>query len=127
MQEAAPLGGPFQLTCVPKKAADRDPLKQDIGTQVWLSSEFSLLPPPPAPCSSKSWALGNGTCEAPVTASLNKRVNHPHTLLGGLIEKIGDGKGEAQSRVSREENLPKDWARFLVGLLVQTQELWTGR
>lgn len=35
----------------------------------------------PAPCSSISWALGNGTCETPVRASLNKRVViHLHTL-----------------------------------------------
>lgn len=57
--------------------------------------ELRCLPAPtsPAPCSSISWALGNGTCEAPVRASLNKRVIRLHTLCLEVSEKRGNGGG----------------------------------
>lgn len=60
IEEAAPPWVPFQPTCVPKREADIDPLKQDVGTQVWLISKFSLLPPPQhlALATAGDWEMG---------------------------------------------------------------------
>ena len=108
IEEAAPPRKPFQPTCVPKREADVDPLKQDVGTQVWLISEFSASTTP-TPCSSNSWGLGNRTYEAPVTGSLDKRLIHLQTLVfGGLFDKRDNGGVRVGS--SGREGFPRTGA-----------------